>query len=315
MSADMNADITADITATAASSPFVLETSAEESDRHLVAEALAGSQEALESLIGRHQPWIYNLAFRMVMVREDAEDVTQEALVKVITKLASYDPEKGAFRTWLYRIVVNHVINMKTRGYEAAITDLDTYYSFVSQVPDQDPDTSPETQLIIADLAIGCVMGTLLCLERAQRVVFILAIGFAVTDVMGAEILDMSRAAFRKTLSRARARLHQYMNGNCSILNPDAPCHCRKKAKGFIDSGAYSAERIFFHQADRPKLRDLVGEKIERFENEVYCEYARIFREHPFYTSPATTSWLRDLIGQRSFREIFELDEHQGAVS
>lgn len=290
-------------------SPFTADDKAEATDRQLVADVLAGSQEALESLVNRHQPWIYNLAFRMVMVREDAEDVTQEVLVKVITKLSLYDPDKGAFRTWLYRIVSNHVINMKTRGYEAAITDLDSYYSFVTQVPDQDPDASPETQSIIEDLTIGCVMGTLLCLERTQRLVFILAIGFGVSDAIGAEILDVSRAAFRKTLSRARAKLHEYMNGNCGVLNPEAPCRCRKKAKGFIDSGAYSADRLFFRQAGGPRLRELVGETIERFGSEVYEEYARLFRGHPFYAPPEATGWLRQLLEKECFKQILHLDE------
>ena len=290
-------------------SPFTLNESSQATDQQLVADVLTGNQDALETLVSRHQPWVYNLAFRMVMVREDAEDVTQEVLVKVITKLASYDPGKGAFRTWLYRIVANHVINMKTRGFEAAVPDLDSYYSFVTQVPDQDPDASPETRLVIADLTVGCVMGILLCLERTQRLVFILAIGFNVTDVMGAEILDMSRDAFRKNLSRARARLHEYMSGNCGVLNPEAPCRCRKKAKGFIDSGAYSADRIFFHQADGPRLRELVGDTIERFGAEAYDEYARLFRDHPFYASPDVTAWLRDLIERRSFKEIWHIDE------
>jgi RNA polymerase sigma factor (sigma-70 family) len=302
-------------TTTPPSSPFTTDEKPEITDRRLVAETLAGSRDALETLVRRHQPWIYNLAFRMVMVREEAEDVTQEVLVKVITKLASYDPDKGSFRTWLYRIVSNHVINMKTRGYEAAVTDIESYYAFVTQVPDQDPDASPETQLVISDLAIGCVTGTLLCLERKQRLVFILAIAFGVSDVMGGEILEISPAAFRKTLSRARARLHEYMNGNCSVLNPDAPCSCRKKAKGFIDAGAYSAERIFFHQADGPRLKELVGEKIERFDTEVYGEYARLFRGHPFYAPPEAAGWLRDLLQRQEFKEIFHLDDTGGRPS
>ena len=62
-------------------SPFSPDQEAQTSDRELVAEALSGSQEALEALVTRHQPWIYNLAFRMVMVHEEAEDVTQEVLV------------------------------------------------------------------------------------------------------------------------------------------------------------------------------------------------------------------------------------------
>ena len=141
------------------SNPFLEKAEGEATDQTLVAEAVEGDQGALEALITRHQPWIYNLALRMVMVPQDAEDVTQEVLVKVLTKLGSYDPEKGTFRTWLYRVVTNHALNMKTRGYEAHISGFDSYYSFVEKVPDQEPDGSPESALIEEDLKIGCVMG------------------------------------------------------------------------------------------------------------------------------------------------------------
>lgn len=151
--------------------PFGLDGTGDATDQELVSAAVGGDQGALEALIERHQPWIYNIAFRMVMVPEDAEDVTQEVLIKILTKLGSYDSEKGAFRTWTYRIVTNHVLNMKARGYEDAITGFDTYYSFVEQVPDREPEDTPETSLITEDLKIGCVMGTLLCLDRLHYLV------------------------------------------------------------------------------------------------------------------------------------------------
>ncbi len=109
----------------------------------------------------------------MVIVPQDAEDVTQEVLVKILTKLGSYDASKSAFRTWLYRVVANHVITMKTRGHEKAITDFDSYYRFIEMTPDQEPEDTPEMKLVTADLTIACVMGTLLCLDRTQRLAFI----------------------------------------------------------------------------------------------------------------------------------------------
>ncbi len=90
--------------------PFVEEAAID--DGELVAQIRAGSREALESLIKRHQSWIYNIVQRMVYVPEDAEDITQEILIKVITKLSTFE-SRSSFRTWLYRIVVNHVLNMK----------------------------------------------------------------------------------------------------------------------------------------------------------------------------------------------------------
>jgi RNA polymerase sigma factor (sigma-70 family) len=65
-----------------------------------------GDRAALEQLVARHGPWIFNVAARMVWRRDDAADVTQEVLVKAITRLSSFRGE-SAFRTWLYRIVLD----------------------------------------------------------------------------------------------------------------------------------------------------------------------------------------------------------------
>jgi DNA-directed RNA polymerase specialized sigma24 family protein len=60
-------------------------------DAGLVSRARAGSRDALEQLISRHQRWIYNIVRRMTYGRPDAEDATQEILIKVITKLATFE--------------------------------------------------------------------------------------------------------------------------------------------------------------------------------------------------------------------------------
>jgi RNA polymerase sigma factor (sigma-70 family) len=280
----------------------------EAKDRQLVAAAVGGDQEALAALVNRHSPWIYNLALRMVMVPADAEDVTQEVLIKILTKLGSYDSGKGAFRTWLYRVVTNHVLNMKARGYEEAITDFDAYYSFVDQVPDQDPEDTPETALITEDLKIGCVMGTLLCLERTQRLAFILAVGFGATDTLGSEVLGLSKAAFRKHLSRARSKLRHYMSDNCGLVNPDARCRCRKKVKAFVDSGAYSADSLHYLVPDRPAMKEIVARLKDRYEEEVDTRLQELFRSHPFYLGKDMIPWLQDLLGTPEFEDIFTLN-------
>lgn len=53
----------------------------------------------------------------MIMDHEDTRNITQEILIEITTKLSTYLPEKAAFRTWLYRIVVNHVLNMKKKNF------------------------------------------------------------------------------------------------------------------------------------------------------------------------------------------------------
>ena len=95
-------------------------------DKVPIIRVLDGDKPALERLISRYKDWIYDPAMRMVITPEDAEDVTQEILIKIIAHLKSYDKSKATFKTWIYRRVVNHVINMKRRGLEKTTFNLDT---------------------------------------------------------------------------------------------------------------------------------------------------------------------------------------------
>src|ERR1700758_1155563 len=101
-------------------SPFTDNTPTDLEDRTLVARARSGDREALEDLVQRHQGWIYNIAIRMLYHPQDAEDATQEILIKAVTRLSSFEG-RSSFRTWLYRLVVNHVLNMKRGRIEQEI--------------------------------------------------------------------------------------------------------------------------------------------------------------------------------------------------
>ena len=81
-------------------------------DNALVARAREGDADAIETIVTRHQAWVYNIVRRMLYRRDEAEDATQEILIKVITKLSTFEG-RSSFRTWLYRIVVNHVLNVR----------------------------------------------------------------------------------------------------------------------------------------------------------------------------------------------------------
>src|SRR5580698_1527750 len=95
-------------------------------DQALVMRTRSGDREALEHLIERHQGWIFNIAVRMLYHPQDAEDATQEMLLKALTRLSSFE-SRSSFRTWLYRIVVNHVLNMRRGRVEHTSIDFRSY--------------------------------------------------------------------------------------------------------------------------------------------------------------------------------------------
>ena len=164
--------------------------SSDANDGELVASAQQGDWAALEELILRHQAWIYNIALRMVCNPQDAEDVTQEILIKMMTKLSTFQG-KSSFRTWLYRIVANHVINMKRRKWEYVFSSFERYGSVIDDLPYKDPPDAQsgpvEVDLLIEETKIGCMMGMLLCLDRTQRLAFILGEVFGVSSRLVAE--------------------------------------------------------------------------------------------------------------------------------
>src|SRR6516164_3119212 len=120
--------------------PFTEKNESQGSDSELVERAKNGDRRALEELVLRHQAWVYNIAIRMVFHPQDAEEVTQEVLVKVITKLSTFKGE-SKFRTWLYRIAANHVLNMKRHSAETRATTFADYAAAIDGTADLDlPD-------------------------------------------------------------------------------------------------------------------------------------------------------------------------------
>jgi RNA polymerase sigma factor (sigma-70 family) len=271
-------------------------------DQNLVLHARSGDRTALEHLVQRHQAWIYNIAVRMLYHPQDAEDATQEILIKVLTRLSSFEG-RSSFRTWMYRIVVNHVLNMKRGRVEVqhASIDFASYGAALDNTPElelADPKgTSADTDLLVTEAMIACTSGMLLCLDREQRVTFILGAILEVSDTVAAEVLEITPDNFRQRLARARRDLRNFMNDKCGLVNQANPCRCAKKTRGFIQAGyvdpgnlLFARERICEVQEAAPKVHEAINTLDEK------C--AEVFRGHPFYKAPDIGPMLRRLVAR-----------------
>jgi RNA polymerase sigma-70 factor (ECF subfamily) len=77
-------------------------------DEGLIGRIGEGSHEAFASLVGRHTDKFYRIAYRIVSNKNDAEDIVQEAFLKIWDRPKRWNPRKGAkFTTWFYKVVVN----------------------------------------------------------------------------------------------------------------------------------------------------------------------------------------------------------------
>jgi RNA polymerase sigma factor (sigma-70 family) len=279
-------------------------------DAELVEQAKNGDRSALEQLVLRHQAWIYNIALRMVFRPQDAEDVTQEVLVKFITKLSTFKGE-SQFRTWLYRIAANHVLNLKRRWAETQTTTFADYGAAIAGTPDLDlPDPSSvpvEVPLLIEEAKTGCTMGMLLCLDRKQRLIFTLGAILGASDVVGAEILEMTADNFRQCLARARRDLHNFMNHQCGLVNTDNPCRCPKKTRGFIAEGHVDPANLLFVPQHVQRVRDVAPETVREIEDAVERQHAAIYRDHPFLQPSDQIHWLRQILDRPEIRTALRL--------
>jgi RNA polymerase sigma factor (sigma-70 family) len=278
-------------------------------DRDLIARIREGNRDALETLISRHQGWIYNIALRMVYFPQDAEDATQEILIKLLTSLSSFEG-RSRFRTWLYRIVVNHILNMKRSRAEDAGYTFEVYAQGLRSAPDlelPDPNTVPaDVQLLVDEARIGCSMGMLLCLDREQRLIYILGAIFGVTDVVGGELLDISRDNFRQKLARARRDLHRFMHDECGLVNEANPCRCAKKTQAFINAGFVDPRNLLFARSHITRVRDVAPDAHGQIEA-LDAAYGEVHREHPFRT-PDLVAAMRRLIERPDFQRILRFD-------
>lgn len=278
-------------------------------DQALVRLVQSGSKEALELLLSRHQRWIYNIALRMVCLPQDAEDATQEILIKVLTKLSTFRGE-SEFRTWLYRLAVNHLLNMRRGRAEAKEWTFDDYGRELDHTPDAEvaaPDSErPDAQLLLQEAKIGCTSGMLLCLDREQRLVYVLGEIFGVTDRVGAELLDISRESFRQKLTRARRELCNFMQGKCGLVKESNTCRCARKTQGFIKLGYVDPQNLLFARERVIQVREVAGKRSEQLDA-LFDAYAEVHRSHPFQESPDVARSLRTHIERTNFQSTFDL--------
>jgi RNA polymerase sigma factor (sigma-70 family) len=241
----------------------------------------------------------------------DAEDVTQEVLVKVITKLGSFQGE-SKFRTWLYRVVANHVLNMQRRGVEARSLSFARYGQAIDDTPDLElPDrtTLPvDVPLLVEEAKISCTTGMLLCLDRRQRLVFTLGEILGASDRVGGEILEMTTDNFRQCLARARRDLYHFMHNQCGLVNHNNPCRCPKKTAGFIKNGHVDPANLRF-TADRVRqVKDAAAATAREVDDFVERQYAAIYREHPFLEPANHVEWLRRILDRPDVRTALHLN-------
>jgi RNA polymerase sigma-70 factor (ECF subfamily) len=172
-----------------------------DSDDALMEFVKAGDQRAFRALVTRHLDRVFAVALRILGNKADAEDLAQDAFMRLWTSRDRWEPGRAQVGTWLYRVVVNRCIDLKRKTRETA----------VDEVPDVADDSASAVTTIHHGQMSRKLEDALTHLPEQQRAAVVL---FYFEDMSNAEVADVmetSVGAVESLLKRARKKLRDLM--------------------------------------------------------------------------------------------------------
>ena len=185
-------------------------TTAEDDDRHLLTRMRARDASAFRGLVERHLPLVLGVARRMLRDDAEAEDVAQEALLKLWQGGANLELGAGGFRPWLRRVTTNLCIDRIRSSRRTDVTD---------EVPDSPVPATQMTAMAEGDMA-SRVQAALMELPERQRQALMLFHYEGYSQIEVAQILGISDEAVESLLSRARRALRGTLKDEWRELLP-----------------------------------------------------------------------------------------------
>jgi len=263
-----------------------------------VARAQAGDRAALEAVVVSIQKAIYGLALRFLWHPQDAEDATQEILIRIITNLGSFRGESN-FRTWSYRIACNTLLALRKKRMETQALSFDEFGEDLNRgLSDAPLAVQPNTDetLLLEEVKIGCTLAMLLCLDRNHRLAYILGEIMELDHAKASQVLDISQEAYRKRLSRARAEILGFLQARCGLTNPANACRCRRRVNTAVTLGRVDPAQLLFASATEQARRfPQVLQEIRQLEETRRA--AALYQSHPEpQPSGAFVQWLRQML-------------------
>lgn len=210
----------------------------------LVRLAAEGDKGALEQLLTGVQDLAFNLSLRMLGTIHDAEDASQEILIRVMTNLASFRGE-SAFTTWVFRIAVNHLKNYRKSMFAQHPLSFEYYGEDIVSGKEKDiPDLTMgvDRNLLEQELKLSCTNVMLQCLDTDSRCIYILGTMFHVDSRLAAEILEISPEAYRQRLSRIKKKMAGFLDEYCG-LSGKGVCSCSKRISYAIATHRVNPEK------------------------------------------------------------------------
>lgn len=202
---------------------------ASEDESRLVERARQGDRDALGSLV---EPWrkpLFGYIYRMVTLRQDAEDLLQDVLVRVLENIREYRGE-ARFKSWLFGIAthacLDHLRARRRWRVEAQrIGEQESTEHPEQLVGLRELMSSPGFTFEIREHIAFCFSCISRSLEPEEQAAIMLREVLEFTAEEAAKILRVSEPVFRHRLSDARAKMTEAFDGLCALINKKGVCY------------------------------------------------------------------------------------------
>jgi len=175
---------------------------ADKQDDQLLALIQDGDGQAFAVLVERHTERFYRLAFRYLQNKEAAEDVVQDAFVKLWESPSLWQPERNSkFTTWFYRIVVNLCLDALKKKKPVPLDD-------DSLVAD---DSRPVDEMMMREQQQKMIEKEIAALPMRQRTALNLCFDQGLTNQEAAEVMGINLKALQSLIMRAKTTLKERM--------------------------------------------------------------------------------------------------------
>ncbi|MEY8378854.1 RNA polymerase sigma factor [Lachnospiraceae bacterium 56-18] len=228
----------------------------------LVNKATAGDKKALETLVASVQDIVFNLSLRMLGTFADAEDATQDILLKMITHLSSFRGD-SSFTTWVFSIAANHLKNYKKHMFARYPLSFEYYGDDIENGKIQDvPDLTQnvEKDVLAEELKMSCTNVMLQCLDMESRCIFILGTMFKIDSRIAGDILEMTPEAFRQRLSRIRRKMADFLGQYCGEYG-GGRCKCKDRVNYAIQSHRINPLQLDYTAATEISIQTMLDVK------------------------------------------------------
>lgn len=205
-------------------------------EQELVATAQGGDRDAFQSLVAPWQGPLFGYIYRMVTLRQDAEDLLQDVLVRALQMLPTFR-QQGQFKSWLFGIAthvcLDHLRSKQRWRVEAQLigereADKEDMHTPLRQLM-ASPDFVFEIREHIA-FCFSC-LGRTLPPEEQAALLLREVLGFSGEEA--ARMMEVSEPVLRHRLSAARAAMTSAYDGLCQLINKDGACW---QCKGLRDN-------------------------------------------------------------------------------